>query len=68
MVSPVYGRILQLIAPAEFQHHIFQLTYDGKLGLCPLNEKDRKVGRVLDAGCGTGSWAIDYGILLYSTF
>ncbi|KAJ9143021.1 S-adenosyl-L-methionine-dependent methyltransferase [Pleurostoma richardsiae] len=45
----------------DLQHHVFQLTYDGKLGLCPLNEKVCKVGRVLDIGCGTGIWAVDYG-------
>ena len=46
----------------DLQHHLFLLTFDGKLGLCPANEKDAKVGRVLDVGTGTGIWAIDYGI------
>ncbi|KAL1880551.1 hypothetical protein VTK73DRAFT_5564 [Phialemonium thermophilum] len=45
----------------DLQHHIFCLSYDGRLGLCPLNDPGAKVGRVLDVGCGTGIWTIDYG-------
>ena len=43
------------------QHHIFCLTFDGRLGRCPKNDPDAKVNRVLDVGTGTGVWAMDYG-------
>lgn len=39
---------------------MFQITYDGKLFLCPAG-RDKQVHRVLDAGTGTGIWALDYG-------
>ncbi|KAH6880537.1 S-adenosyl-L-methionine-dependent methyltransferase [Thelonectria olida] len=45
----------------DLQHHLFLLTFDHKLGLSPPNERDAKVGRVLDVGTGTGIWALDYG-------
>ncbi|RMJ19470.1 hypothetical protein BHE90_000263 [Fusarium euwallaceae] len=45
----------------DLQHHIFDLTLDGKLGLAPPNKADSKVGRVLDLGTGTGIWAMDFG-------
>ncbi|GKT75495.1 methyltransferase domain-containing protein [Colletotrichum tofieldiae] len=34
-----------------------------KLGLAPPCNEDAKVGRVLDVGSGSGSWAIDFGDL-----
>ncbi|KAH7079454.1 S-adenosyl-L-methionine-dependent methyltransferase [Paraphoma chrysanthemicola] len=40
----------------DFQHHIVWLTLDQKLNLAPI----RHVNRALDAGCGTGIWAIDF--------
>lgn len=33
---------------------------DNKLYLSPIG-KDKTIGRVLDAGTGTGIWAIDFG-------
>ncbi|KAJ0164084.1 hypothetical protein CTA2_1794 [Colletotrichum tanaceti] len=45
----------------DLQHHIFDLSFDGKLGLSPPNDPDAEVGRVLDLGTGTGIWAMDYG-------
>ena len=39
------------------------LTLDGKLYQAPLG-KDRPVKRCLDAGTGTGVWAMDFGELL----
>lgn len=42
------------------QHHLFQLTLDGKLFTAPIDPK--KTLRVLDVGTGTGIWAIDYGM------
>ncbi|KAK3986727.1 S-adenosyl-L-methionine-dependent methyltransferase, partial [Cladorrhinum sp. PSN332] len=41
----------------DLQHHMFTLTFNHKLHLAPLPEQ---VGRVLDAGTGTGIWALDY--------
>ncbi|KAK5659504.1 hypothetical protein OQA88_705 [Cercophora sp. LCS_1] len=41
----------------DFQHHIFLLSFDDKLHLAPLPEK---LNRVLDIGCGTGVWSIDF--------
>lgn len=51
-----------LTSAEDMQHHIFLLSFDGKLGFCPLNDRAATVGRVLDIGCGTGIWAMDYGI------
>ncbi|KAK3326204.1 S-adenosyl-L-methionine-dependent methyltransferase [Apodospora peruviana] len=45
----------------DLQHHLWYLTFDGKLGFAPPNEPGAKPERVLDAGTGTGIWAIDYG-------
>ncbi|KAK7425180.1 hypothetical protein QQX98_000095 [Neonectria punicea] len=40
----------------DIQHHLFTLTFDGKLHAAPLTQP---LHRVLDAGTGTGIWAID---------
>jgi hypothetical protein len=42
----------------DLQHHIFKLTFD-KLLLCPIQSD--KIHNVLDAGTGTGIWAIEVG-------
>lgn len=36
------------------------LTFDGKLFTSPAGE-DKQLHRVLDAGTGTGIWAMDFG-------
>lgn len=41
----------------ELQHHIWYITFNGKLHLAPV---PKKVEQVLDVGCGTGAWAIDF--------
>lgn len=44
----------------DLQHNLCILTQDSKLHLAPIGEKKKAVKRVLDAGCGTGIWAIDF--------
>ncbi|KAM0231915.1 hypothetical protein ACHAPO_008213 [Fusarium lateritium] len=44
----------------DLQHHLFTLTLGGKLYLSPLQEGNKPIERTLDAGTGTGVWAIDY--------
>ncbi|KAF4457399.1 hypothetical protein F53441_672 [Fusarium austroafricanum] len=41
----------------DIAHHMFTLSQDGELHLAPLNNDIQKV---LDVGCGTGIWAIDF--------
>ncbi|CAJ0540851.1 Ff.00g077570.m01.CDS01 [Fusarium sp. VM40] len=43
----------------DLQHHLFNLTLGGNLYLSPLG-RDKPVQRALDAGTGTGVWAIDF--------
>ncbi|KAK4041210.1 Phosphoethanolamine N-methyltransferase [Parachaetomium inaequale] len=44
----------------DLQHNLAVLTQDSRLYICPAG-KDKPLNRVLDAGCGTGIWAIDFG-------
>lgn len=44
----------------DLQHNMWLLTLRGKLALCP---KEHGAKRVLDAGTGTGIWAMEYGDL-----
>jgi len=58
----IHKLTLMMIAQREterldFQHHIFAMTFDGKLQIAPLPET---LNRVLDIGTGTGIWAIDF--------
>ncbi|KAL1613949.1 hypothetical protein SLS54_010159 [Diplodia seriata] len=41
----------------DIAHNLWLKTQGGKLALAPLPEK---IGKVLDVGCGTGIWAIDF--------
>ncbi|KAK1755439.1 S-adenosyl-L-methionine-dependent methyltransferase [Echria macrotheca] len=43
----------------DLQHHIWTFMLDNHLHLCPAG-KDKPLRRVLDAGTGTGIWAIDF--------
>ncbi|KAF5580677.1 demethylmenaquinone methyltransferase [Fusarium subglutinans] len=42
---------------AAYWHHMFTLSQDGELHFAPL---DDSIQKVLDVGCGTGIWAIDF--------
>lgn len=44
----------------DFQHHQWALTFEGRLNLAPI-PKEKQLHRVLDIGCGTGIWSIDFG-------
>jgi ubiquinone/menaquinone biosynthesis C-methylase UbiE len=46
------------VPPTDLQHHIFRLTLDDRLCLCPKNDGAK---RALDLGTGTGIWCIEYG-------
>ncbi|CZR55701.1 related to methyltransferase [Phialocephala subalpina] len=66
------GRRYQSYAPGKYplpndeeeqdrldqQHHLFGLTFEKNLCTCPVNKAN--VHRVLDAGTGTGIWAMDF--------
>jgi SAM-dependent methyltransferase len=43
----------------DLQHHLFTLTFDGKLFTCPV-AREKQIHHVLDVGTGTGIWAIDF--------
>merc|ERR1712225_152947 len=45
----------------DLQHHLFNLTFDGKLALAPISNPHM----VLDIGTGTGLWAVDFGAVLF---
>ncbi|KAK1975086.1 methyltransferase domain-containing protein [Colletotrichum cereale] len=51
----------QEIDRLDLQHNLFMRTFGGRLGTAPPNDKDSRVGRVLDVGTGSGIWAIDFG-------
>ena len=42
----------------DFMHHIFTMLLDGKLYEAPIPSG---IQNVLDVGCGTGLWAIEFG-------
>lgn len=44
----------------DLQHTMFLLTNDDKLHLAPISKESP---RVLDVGCGTGIWSIEFGIV-----
>ncbi|KAK4197646.1 S-adenosyl-L-methionine-dependent methyltransferase [Triangularia verruculosa] len=41
----------------DLQHHLFRLTFDEEICLCPKKDGAK---RVLDLGTGSGIWCIDY--------
>jgi methylase of polypeptide subunit release factors len=42
------------------QHHVFFLTFDNELNISPAGTDGKPLKRVLDAGTGTGIWAMDF--------
>jgi ubiquinone/menaquinone biosynthesis C-methylase UbiE len=46
---------------------LFTLTFDGKLHIAPIEESKGGIYNVLDIGTGTGIWAIDFGIKLFTS-
>ena len=44
----------------DLQHALSLLTFDNKLYVSPM---DKQPHRVLDVGCGTGLWAVEFGAL-----
>jgi len=44
----------------DLQHNLIMMCQDNKLHLCPAGQ-DRKLQRVLDGGCGSGIWTMDFG-------
>ncbi|KAK4187869.1 Phosphoethanolamine N-methyltransferase 1 [Podospora australis] len=44
----------------DLQHHVFFLTFDGALHVCAAGKDGKPLRRVLDAGTGTGIWAVDF--------
>ena len=45
----------------NLQNHLWHLTLEGQLHLAPFPTPPQ---RVLDVGCGTGIWAMEFGKLL----
>ncbi|KAK8432683.1 putative SAM dependent methyltransferase [Phyllosticta citricarpa] len=41
----------------DIGHHMMRILLDGRLHLAPLSEEPQ---RILDVGCGTGIWSIDF--------
>lgn len=54
----MHVRELDNVTKIDLQHTIFLLTIDHRLNVAPIEKQPH---RVLDAGCGTGIWAIEYG-------
>ncbi|PNH52362.1 hypothetical protein VD0003_g4944 [Verticillium dahliae] len=50
----------------DLQHHLYTLTFDGKLFTCPAG-RDKPIVQALDAGTGTGIWAMDFDRWTFST-
>ncbi|KAK4544901.1 hypothetical protein LTR36_003805 [Oleoguttula mirabilis] len=44
----------------DLGHHMMTMLLGDRLYLAPIDEKGQKCSQVLDVGCGTGIWAIDF--------
>lgn len=58
---PYRDMMRKCLLKPDLQHHLVTLTLGDRLGMAPPNDRDSKVGRVLDVGTGTGIWAVDFG-------
>lgn len=46
----------------DLQHNLCIRMQDNQLYISPAGkDKSKPLGRVLDGGCGTGIWAIEFG-------
>jgi hypothetical protein len=45
---------------SDVQHYLTYLTLEGRLYISPAG-RDRPIRTCLDAGTGTGSWALEFG-------
>ena len=55
--------ISQCSSIPDLQHNLFLLSQNNQLFLSPAG-KDKPLNRVLDAGTGTGIWAVEFGTCL----
>jgi len=44
----------------DLQHHLYKLTFHGKLSLAPLEQLKNGLHNVMDIATGTGIWAIEF--------
>ena len=51
--------ILTCVRKSDLQNHLWGLTLNDKLFLAPIESKHLQ--HVLDMGCGTGIWTINFG-------
>jgi hypothetical protein len=51
-----------LLIHSDLQHHLFKLTFDGKLYLAPLKDIKGGIHNSLDIATGTGIWALEFGL------
>ncbi|TLD31153.1 hypothetical protein PspLS_02943 [Pyricularia sp. CBS 133598] len=54
------GRTYHAYKAGYLQHFLCFLTLDDQLYISPAGRDGKQIGRVLDAGCGTGCWALDF--------
>lgn len=47
---------------SDFQHELCVLTTDYQLYISPAGKGSHQIHRCLNAGCGTGIWALDFGL------
>ena len=48
------------VSCTDLQHHLFSKTLGGRLYAAPIDQPN--IRRILDAGTGTGVWAMDMGM------
>jgi hypothetical protein len=63
VIATAHHAISQCSSIQDLQHNLFLLSQSNQLFLCPAG-KDKPLNRVLDAGTGTGVWAVEFGMFL----